>query len=228
MKEKSMNKEYSLLIFDLDGTLTNSEEGIINSVSFALDQLKITGYSRDDLLKFIGPPLLDSFCQFMTLDKTQGEKAIALYRQYFTTKGIYQNSLYPGMKNLLANLKTQGYRLCVGTSKPTPFAKRILDHFDISHYFEYIMGSNLDNTKTDKAEIISSIMEHFPEITHSKMLMIGDRCFDIQGARDVGIDSMAVLYGFGDEAEFDTYPPTLKARTVKELGAILMNNDEGR
>ena len=192
---------YLYILFDLDGTLTDPQVGITKSVQYALRHF---GIDEPDLLKlntFIGPPLTDSFMKFYGFDEAQATQAINFFREYFSKQGILENVLYEEVAELLAELHQAGCQLAVATSKPTVFAKQILEHYQITHYFKAIVGSNLDNTRTDKAEIIAFACNELGITDLGNVLMIGDRKYDIAGAQAHGITSIGVTYGYGSKQE---------------------------
>ncbi len=143
-------KNYELILFDLNGTLTDPCEGITNSVQYALKKFNINAEDKKDLQKFIGPPLLESFVKFYGFSEDESRIALSYYREYFKEKGIIENFVYDGIEDLLRSLIDKGKRLCVATSRPEPYAEKILEHFRLSKYFEYVAGSNLDGTRAKK------------------------------------------------------------------------------
>ncbi|WP_407269808.1 HAD family hydrolase [Radiobacillus sp. PE A8.2] len=193
-------EKYKIILFDLDGTLTDPKEGITKSVQFALKRIGIDEPVLDNLDRFIGPPLQDSFADFYDLDNTQTNEAIAFYRERFVENGMFENKLYTGISLLLEQLKQQ-YTLVVATSKPTVFAEQILSFFQIDNYFEIVVGSNLDGTRNSKAEIIQYIPDIYKDFKQDEFVMIGDRKHDIIGAVKNGIDSVGVTYGYGSAEE---------------------------
>lgn len=213
--------KYKTLLFDLDGTLTDSQAGITNSVRYALARYDILEEDPAKLKKFIGPPLAESFSAFYGFSASQARQAIAYYREYFSTKGIYENSVYEGIPALLAQLQQQGKRLILATSKPTVFSERILEYFDMQKYFSLVVGSNLDGTRTKKGEIIRHIISLLRSEAKDSILMIGDREHDCRGARENGIDCAAVLYGFGSVQELQAQKPAYLVGSVAELGLLL-------
>ena len=214
-----MQKQF--LLFDLDGTLTDPKVGITKSVQHALAHYGITVDNRNDLLPFIGPPLRDSFKQFYGFSDEGATGAIDKYREYFSETGIYENSVYPGIDHLLETLNNQGKTLILATSKPTVYAKRILQHFHIDQFFTFISGSELDGRRTDKSEVIQYAFAHCPDATLDNAVMIGDRKHDITGANKVGIDSIGVLYGYGDYEELSAAGATRIVKDVSELLSTL-------
>jgi phosphoglycolate phosphatase len=208
------------ILFDLDGTLTDSKPGIINSILFALKTLEIPENNINALDSFIGPPLRESFMIRYNLTANDGDRAINAYREYYSEKGLYDNRLYENITGLLASLNSRRYQLFVATSKPTVFAKKIIGHFSLDKQFREIVGSNLDNCRTDKTEIISHIIsEH--GLSTSDTIMIGDRKNDIIGAKNNRIKSIGVTYGYGTMEEISEHTPDYIARDCFELKSIL-------
>lgn len=196
-----MDKKY--LLFDLDGTLTDPQEGITNSVAYALAQYGIHVEDRTSLNKFIGPPLKDSFMEYYGFPKAQAEEAVWEYREYFNEDGIFENKVYPGIPKMLQRLKEQGKILIVATSKPTVYAKRILERFELIQYFEDVQGSEMDGSRTKKDEVIRYALEQNKISDKAQAVMIGDREHDIIGACKCGLDSIGVLFGYGSRKELE-------------------------
>lgn len=192
---------YKYLFFDLDGTLTDPGLGITNSVMYALRKFNIEVYDRSQLYKFIGPPLKDSFKMFYGFSDEQGELAVQYYREYFKTQGIYENEVYDGIPDLLMQLKEKGRSLIIATSKPQPFAVDILRHFELYEYFDFVAGATFDETRNKKTDVIHYALENFNISENSSAIMIGDREHDIIGAKENGLDSLGVLFGYGSYDE---------------------------
>lgn len=214
-------KSYSTILFDLDGTLTDSSKGIINSIIYALEKFDINDYDMSLLKKFLGPPLHESFEKFMGFDKEKSLQAVKFYREYFSSKGLLENEVYAGVNDLLQNLKENGKTLVVATSKPQPFTDKIMEHFDLAKYFDFIAGSNMDTTRSKKAEVIEFALSECNIKDKSKVVMIGDRAEDMIGAQSVGIDSIGVEYGYGTFDELKNAGATYIAKTVDELEDLL-------
>ncbi|WP_042159469.1 HAD family hydrolase [Paenibacillus gorillae] len=208
------------VLFDLDGTLTDPKLGITSGVQYALSKFDIHVDNLDLLEPFIGPPLTETFQELYGLSEEQSQQGIAYYREYFADRGMYENELYPGMHELLGGLKERGVIVCMATSKPTFFAEKIADYFEISRYFDFVGGSNLDNTRTDKGEVIQHVLET-QGIDPSDTIMIGDRKHDVIGARKNSIPTIAVGYGYGKDEELRLSEPAYRAATVEELAALL-------
>jgi len=213
--------KYTNILFDLDGTLTDPKEGIINSVKFALAKMGVNESEVGDLMKFIGPPLHVSFRDFCGFSFPDADKAVQYFREYFTDKGINENRIFPGVVELLKSLKSRNMRIVLATSKPTVHANAVLDNFGITEYFQYVKGSNLNGTESGKTEIISHIIEKF-KLEKNKTIMIGDRFYDIIGAKENGIDSIGVTFGYGSETELKEAGATYICKSVKEIELLLI------
>ena len=194
---------YDIFLFDLDGTLTDSSLGITNSVIYALKKYGITVEDRRSLYRFIGPPLTDSFRDFYGFSEEKALEAVRFYREYYRDKGIFENRVYEGMEETLKELKNRGKRLIVATSKPEPFARRIIDHFGLAPYFEYVAGMELDGGRGTKAEVIAYALKACGIGDRSGAVMVGDREHDVDGARKEGLPCIGVLYGFGSREELE-------------------------
>ena len=188
------------ILFDLDGTLTESGPGIISSVRYALAMMGGPVLDDEQLRLFIGPPLLDSFRDVCGFDPAEVAVAIAAYREYYATDGQFENSVYDGIPELLTSLREAGRTLAVATSKAEVFASSILDHFALTEYFTTVVGSELDGRRTAKSEIITEALARLDRPS-SGTVMIGDRSHDVRGAVAVGVGSIGVLWGYGDHAE---------------------------
>lgn len=211
-------KEY--ILFDLDGTLTDPKEGITKSVQYALYKLGIEEKNLDNLESFIGPALKDSFKQFYDLDEPQIQEAIGYYRERFEVVGWRENKVYPKIAHLLKRLRSRGFRLAIASSKPTIFVEKILKHFHLEHYFDVIVGSELDGTRVEKEEVIAEVLAQLffqYKIPREKVVMVGDRRFDIQGAKVHGLDSVGVVYGYGGRIELEEAGADYIFATVDEL-----------
>lgn len=214
--------DYKYILFDLDGTLTDSAPGIINSVIYALKKYNIEVTDRAQLYKFVGPPLIDSFQKHYGFSKEKAEEALDYYRERYRDKGIFENLVYDGLENLLKALKRSNKTLIVATSKPQIFAERVLDHFNITKYFTYIAGSTLDGTRERKGDVIKYALENCGIMDLSEVIMIGDREHDIIGAKEAGVSSMGVLYGYGDRRELETAGADFIATTIEDIEKLLL------
>ena len=210
----------SIVLFDLDGTLTDPGEGITKSVAYALKRQGIVVDDLKTLECFIGPPLKDSFMQFYGMTEEDAWRAVEDYREYFRQRGMYENKPYAGIEPMLAALCKQGKRLAIATSKPEIFAKQIAKHFHIDTYFNGIFGSNLDGSCVKKAEVIAKAMQAL-SVKDAECCMVGDRDYDILGAKEMHIYSIGVLYGYGTEEEHLKAKADEIAADVAQLRKIL-------
>jgi len=195
---------FERFFFDLDGTLTDPAVGITNSIMYALRKLDIEPPERSELYKFIGPPLAGSFEKFYGFSHEKAEAAVALYREYFGEKGIFENKVYDGVPQVLEKLKNADKQIVLATSKPYVYAKQILEHFGLAGYFDFVSGSELDGRRTDKAEVIAYALSELNITDRAQVLMVGDREHDVIGAKKNAITSLGVLYGFGSRSELES------------------------
>lgn len=216
---------YHTVLFDLDGTLTDPGIGITNSVAYALGKFGIQASDRTKLYKFIGPPLQDSFELFYGFSKEDAGKAVGYYREYYREKGIYENALYDGIKELLRMLCDKGKQLLVATSKPEEFALQILEYFDIRKYFAYTAGSNMDGTRSKKEEVIAYALKAAKVPAKASVVMAGDREYDVLGAKAAGIDSIGVLFGYGSREELEAAGAVYLAEKAEDIGRIVCQED---
>ncbi len=213
-------KKYKSLLFDLDGTITDSSEGIINSIIYALDKMGVTVTDKSILKKFVGPPLMDSYKKYYGFTDAESEMGLKLFREYFAVKGIFENRLFDGMDILLKDLYDAGYQLLLATSKPVHFANQVLEYFNIKQYFSYVSACPIDESNTTKIDIIRKAMDNTSTADKSKIIMIGDTSFDVNGAKICGIDSLGVLYGTDDADEMKN--ATYLAKDIDEIRNILL------
>lgn len=214
-----MEKEY--LLFDLDGTLTDPKEGITKSVRHALRAFDIEVEDLDTLCCFIGPPLRDSFIEYYGFSEENATTAISIYREYFSDRGLYENEAYEGIDCVLKTLKDSGKKLYVATSKPEVFAKKILEHFNLNSYFEFIGGADLAETRVKKGDVIRYVLEENRITDLERVIMVGDRKHDILGAKEAGICSVGVLYGYGNREELLEAGADFIAESVFDLQNLL-------
>ena len=202
--------KYKYVFFDLDGTLVDSSEGITRSVQYALSRFGIEVSDRTELYKFIGPPLIDSFMRFYGFSDRKAVEATRYYRERYSVKGVYENRVYDGIMELLGRLKASGHTVALATSKPEVFAKIVLEDMGLMPYFDFVAGADLDdadsegksNYRTKKEDVIAHAVKSLGIADKKTVLMVGDRKHDIIGAKLNGIDSCAVLFGFGSREEF--------------------------
>lgn len=213
------------ILFDLDGTLTDPKVGICTSIQYALAHFGITIADIDQLEPCIGPPLLDSFQQFFDFPEEKAREAAAKYRERYGEIGWKENKVYPGIKHMLKVLKAKGFHMAVASSKPQVYVEKIMNHFGLAKYFDVLVGSNLDGTRTDKKELIDEAFRQLfkgEKIRKDLVYMVGDRKFDVIGARKQGVESIAVAYGYGDIDELIDEHADYVVSSVKELEDFLL------
>lgn len=215
---------YKTLFFDLDGTITDSGPGILNSVCYALEKMGLPVPEVTELYSFIGPPLKDSFMEKYRLNESEAEQAVSYYREYYAKTGMYENLVYEGIPEVLADLKQLGFKLYVATSKPEVFARQILTHFDLASSFEGIYGASLDSSRSKKGAVIRYAMES-GDVSVAGSLMIGDREHDVLGAKENRLDCVGVLYGYGDRQELENAGAIYLAATPEKLKEYLLRNE---
>lgn len=206
------------VFFDLDGTLTDSGEGIINCATLALEHFGLPVPSRKEMRVFVGPPLRDTFQKF-GVRADQVDEAVTVYRSRYTTVGKFENFPYPGIEQLLKKLKAEGFRLYVATSKPETMSVEILEHFGLAPYFEIICGSTMDGVRDAKSAVIAYLLEQTG--TDTDPVMVGDTVFDVTGAAAHGIPTIGVSWGYGNTADMEQAGAKAIAHTVEELYALL-------
>ena len=209
------------ILFDLDGTLTNPFEGITKSVQYALASFGIEE-KQENLKKFIGPPLKYAFMEYYNFSEDKAVEAVKKYRERFSVKGLYENDLYDGIPKLLGRLKENGKTIILATSKPIEFAEKIIEHFNLTQYFDFLTGSTLKGERDTKGEVIEYALSQMKITDLSQAVMIGDREHDIIGAKENGIESIGILYGFGDREEFETAGADYICETVEDIGKLLI------
>ncbi len=206
------------ILFDLDGTLTDSGEGIINCAILALEHFGLPIPSRETLRVFVGPPLHESFIRFgVPADKA--EEAVEVYRSRYIPIGKFENTPYPGIRELLEKLKAEGHKLYVATSKPEQMSIDILEHFDLAKYFDRICGASLDTSRTDKAAVIAYLQELTGKQEHT--IMVGDTKFDVIGAKKHGIPTIGVSWGYGTVEDLRNAGAAAIAHSMEELYTLL-------
>lgn len=215
---------YNTILFDLDGTLTDPGEGITNSVAYALEHYGIHNTDRRELYCFIGPPLLDSFQKFYGLSYEQAERGVNLYREYYRDRGIFENKVIPGIPALLEHLQTAWKKLVVATSKPEEFSLRILDHYGLASYFDFVAGALMDNSRTDKAKVIAYALKETGIVPGDEVIMVGDREHDVIGAKKNGLSCIGVLFGYGSADELRSAGAAALAKDPEELEHLLLRS----
>ena len=211
---------YTHILFDLDGTLTDPGLGITSAVMYALERYGIRVDDRRELYRFIGPPLVDSFMRYYGFSAADARAAVDVYREYFTDRGIFENEVYPGIPELLETLCGAGCRLLVATSKPTVFARQILDHFGLLPRFLLVSGTSLKGRSASKEEVIETALLDAGITDRRRCVMVGDRFYDTEAAARCGLDSIGVLYGYGSPEELKN--AVWLAPDPASLGAFLL------
>lgn len=206
------------IFFDLDGTLTDSGEGIINCSALALEHYGIPVPSREEMRIFVGPPLHDTFQKF-GIPAEECDHAVEIFRSRYTTVGIFENSPYPGIRELLEALTAHGHRLFVATSKPENMAVQVLEHFDLARYFELICGATLDRSRIEKSDVIAYLLEQAGTVENT--VMVGDTAFDVLGAASHGIPTIGVVWGYGKERDMQAAGAAAIAHTPEALLSLL-------
>lgn len=214
-------KKYQVIIFDLDGTLSNSKEGITKSVQYALSKLGINEPDLKQLEHFIGPPLKDEFIKAYSFSEEDAIKGVEYYRERYVPIGIYETEIYPGIEGLLQNLREKGKRIAMATSKPQPMAEEVLKFLKIDQYFDIVMGAQLHGPRQSKQAVLEALFEVLDQKNKEEFLMVGDTCFDIEGANAVGIDSIGVDYGFGNKEEMLQKGAIIVADDAKQIETFI-------
>jgi len=212
---------WDTILFDLDGTLTDSAEGIINGLIYAVEKMELPRHEKDFYRRFIGPPLMWSFQNFMGLDEERAREGVRVYREYYTDKGIWENYPYPGIRELLRDLQAAGKKVMVATSKPEVMARAVVEKFDLLPHIDCVAGASLDESRDQKAEAVRRCLEQAAGVA----VMVGDRHHDVAGAKANGIPCIGVLYGFGSRQELEEAGAARIAETVEELRAVLLDEN---
>lgn len=219
-----MKNNYDYVLFDLDGTLTDSSEGIINCAVFALSHFGIEVKDRSTLMPFLGPPLSWSFRNVCGLEEEQAEAAVRKYRERYSTVGLFENRPYDGIPQLLQSLKAAGKRLAVATSKPEKFSLRILERFELLQYFDAVTGCGLDGSLDTKAEVVAETLRRLEATDLSRAVMVGDRKYDVLGAREAGLETIGAGWGYAEKGELEACGALCIAAEPAALGELILGN----
>ena len=211
----------SWIFFDLDGTLTDPGEGITNSVMYALEKYGIRVKSREELYPFIGPPLTESFQVYYGFSVRESFEAMAYYREYFSVKGLFENKVYPGIPEMLSALKAAGKKLAVATSKPEEYSRRILEKYGLWQYFDFLAGNTLLEDRPTKKSVLEYAFSSL-NLSPGNVVMVGDRKYDMEGAKAFSMTAVGVSYGYGSTKELCDAGADLVCATVEELGDTLL------
>lgn len=214
-----MKKKY--ILFDLDGTLTDSQDGIMNAIEYSLKTYGITVQDRNSLRPFLGPPLSESMQKYYGFDRIKAVEAVERFREYYNTRGLFENRVYPGVETMLKTVRDAGCRLFVATSKPEQVAQEILEHFGLAEYFDYIGGATPDDSRVKKADVVRYVLDMAKIARPLEAVMVGDRKHDILGARQNGLESVGVLYGYGDRQELEEAGADYLAEQATDIAKFL-------
>lgn len=212
-----------IILFDLDGTLTDPKEGITNCVKYALSSVGVIENDMNKLMRFIGPPLVDSFMEYYGYNKEEALALVAKYRERFSTVGLFENALYDGVSVMLEKLKGEGKTIVLATAKPLVYAKRILEHFDIARYFDLMCGAELDGSVNHKHEVIALALGKLEDSDKSRAIMVGDRKQDIDGAHENGIKAIGVRFGYAEKDELEGAGADYFADSMDELTELILS-----
>lgn len=215
-------QKFSHIIFDLDGTLTDPRQGIGNSISYALEKMSIEGFDGVVPDSFIGPPLQQSFRELFGMNERNTNLAIEYFREYYSSKGLFENHPFPGITELLEELHLSGRKLFIATSKLEPYAVQIAEHFGFDKYITQIKGADYKGEYASKTTIISGLLKTQQLSPSENIAMVGDTVFDVVGGNQNGLTTVAVMYGFGKPEHLQTAEPDLWSETVDDLYEILM------
>lgn len=213
--------KYDVIAFDLDGTLTNPERGLIASFKYAHEKMGIEYESLASLKRFIGPPLYEEWQNCYGISADESSKMLLIFREFYEVYGWWDNEVYNGIPELLASLKSRGKRLAVATSKPEHFAKKILRKFGLADYFDFIGGAASDKSRDKKIEVLEYVLENLGHPDRKSVILVGDRKYDAEGARLAGIDSLGVSYGHGSKEELCISGFTLLADSAEQVLNLL-------
>ncbi len=213
---------FDYIFFDLDGTLTDPAVGITSACAYALDKFGITIKDKSTLNKHIGPPLHGSFMEFHGFTYDQATDAVKYYREYYSTRGLFENVIYDGTVDMLETLKKAGKTLVVATSKPELYTNEILEHFGLDGYFTLVSGAGFTPESAVKSKIIARAIDTLKITDKSKIIMIGDREHDVLGAKENGLKSIGVLYGYGDKNELEKAGADYIAKDCKDILKIIL------
>lgn len=211
--------QQKIIIFDLDGTLTDSAEGVIRSAQHMQEKMGITKWADEDLKFIVGPPLIKTFTEDFLMNPEDAQRALGFFRERYATIGLFENKVYEGIPEMLEELKKKGKRLAVATSKKEETAVRILKHFEIDGYFEVIGGDNREIGRDTKAKVIDYVLKTLGA-KKEDAIMVGDRKFDVEGAHLVGVPCIAVEFGYGDRGEFEACGADYMAATPKAVSEL--------
>lgn len=215
-------KKYDVIAFDLDGTLTNPERGLIASFVYALGKMGVDYGEKEELKRFIGPPIYEEWQRVFGFTPEESSEALLIFREYYSVYGWWDNEMYQGVPEMLRALCESGKKIILATSKPEVFARKILDLFDIAKYFDYVGGADTDKTRDKKHEVLAYSMASLGVTDTSRVILVGDRVYDAEGARACGVDSLGVLYGHGSREEIENSGFNYICESVEDIAKTLI------
>ncbi len=207
------------VLFDFDGTLVDSSEGVFNCVRYALESFGINDVDEATLKKFIGPPLRESFSKLFGID---GDAAVKKYRERYAETGLYESKVYDGIEEMLKKLKAKGVKLAVATLKPTEYTNRLLEHFGLAQYFDVVVGDEFDGSRSDKVEVIKEVERRLGGVDIYSTAMVGDRYYDVMAGRECGLITVGTRYGFTADYEFERSCVECAVNSVAQLADFLL------
>ena len=213
---------FSHIIFDLDGTLTDNTQGIGNSLKYALEQMQVEGYSKEIMKQFIGPPLQWGFSTLFGMNERNTELAVGYFREYYAEKGYLENEPYSGVFELLEELHTTGKKMYIATAKYEKYAQKIMEHFEFDRYIVQLFGADYGGRKASKTGIIRSVLETHQLKPSFEIVMVGDTVYDMEGGKENGLSTVAVTYGFGKEDDLKKAEPNIIVDSVEALFEVLV------
>lgn len=220
---------FQYILFDLDGTLTDSKPGILNCIRYALDYMQYTDYNDAFLNQFVGPPLMVSFQQFCGFSEEQATIATNKYRERFATIGIFENAAYEGAVSMLKNLKSAGKTIALATSKPEEYTLRIIERYGLAPYIDEPVGATMDGSREKKPDVIREALQRLNLTTpeqFAQTVMIGDRFYDIEGAKECNLASIGCNWGYSDPLELEQAGATYIADNIPQLTTLLLGNEK--
>lgn len=215
--------KYKYILFDMDGTITDSYDAVVNSFAYALDYYGICDYDKSNMKEILGPPLRESFVKLFGFDEKTALEAVTKYRERYRVHYLEEHKVYPGIRELFDKLVARGYKLVLATSKPLEFASKILEHHGLDGYFYFLGGASMEVKRDTKEKVLEYIFDSC-SIQKSEAVLVGDRCYDLAGAEYIGIDAIGVLYGYGDVEELSRYKSVFLANTTDDIYDFLENS----
>lgn len=221
LKENEMKKlDYSVVLFDLDGTVIDSVEGILNAMNYSFNKMGMDTITQQELLPFIGPPIVHTLQKHFAMDLETANKGMAYYHEYYEVEGWKECQLYDGVAQLFKSLKAKGKKIGLATNKPQHYARQILAHQKVASYFDYIGGTNIDKGIINKTLVIEDCLKELVVTDKNSVVMVGDRHFDVDGAFGAGIKTIGITYGYGDRKELTECGAMIVLDTAAEVNEL--------